>query len=125
MLPRIVGTGKAMDLLLSGRAVTAEEALSMGLVNRVYASDELLAATQAYARDLATNCSPLAMQAVKAQVAADWTRGLEESQAEAARLVKEARPSAGLPRGRRRIHREAAAGVPPVAGPRRRPTETN
>jgi enoyl-CoA hydratase/carnithine racemase len=89
MLPRIVGTGNAMDLLLSGRAVTAEEALSMGLVNRVYAADELLAATQAYARDLATNCSPLAMQAVKAQVAADWTRGLEESQAEAAHLVKE------------------------------------
>ena len=58
-------------------------------MNRVYPADELLAATQAYARDLATNCSPLAMQAVKAQVAADWTRGLEESQAEAFRLVKE------------------------------------
>ncbi len=89
MLPRIVGTGHAMDLLLSGRAVTAEEALTMGLVNRVYTADELVPAAQAYARDLAVNCSPLAMQAVKAQVAADWTRGIVESQDEAFRMVKE------------------------------------
>ena len=89
MLPRLVGDGNAMDLLLSGRAITAEEAHAMGLVNRVYAADELLPAAQAYARDLAANCSPLAMQAVKAQVAADWTRALEASQEEAARLVKE------------------------------------
>ncbi len=89
MLPRLVGTGHAMDLLLSGRAVTAEEALAIGLVNRVYPGDDLVPAAQAYARDLAANCSPLAMQAVKAQVAADWTRGIEESQDEAFRLVKE------------------------------------
>ena len=89
MLPRLVGTGNAMDLLLSGRAVTAEEALAMGLVNRVYPADELVPAAQAYACDLAVNCSPLAMQAVKAQVAADWTRGIDESQDEAFRLVKE------------------------------------
>jgi enoyl-CoA hydratase/carnithine racemase len=89
MLPHLVGTGNAMDLLLSGRAVTAEEALAMGLVNRVYPPDELVPAAQAYAHDLARNCSPLAMQAVKAQVAADWTRGLEESQDEAVRLVQE------------------------------------
>ncbi len=89
MLPRIVGAGNAMDLLLSGRPVGAEEAREMGLVNRVYPADELLPATQAFARDLAAHCSPLAMQAVKAQVAADWTRGLEASQEEALRLVKE------------------------------------
>lgn len=89
LLPRIVGTGNAMDLLLSGRTVTAEEALAMGLVNRVAPSEELLPAAQAYARDLATNCSPLAMQAVKEQVAADWTGGLEVSVTTAAALVKE------------------------------------
>lgn len=89
LLPRIVGTGHAMDLLLSGRTVTAEEALTMGLVNRVYPADELVPAAEAYARDLATNCSPLAMQAVKEQVATDWTGELEESVVTAARLVKE------------------------------------
>jgi len=89
LLVRLVGTGHANDLLLSGRAVTAEEALTMGLVNRVYTADELLPAAQAYARDLAVNCSPLAMQAVKAQLAVDWTRDLDAASAEAARLVKE------------------------------------
>ncbi|WP_028477612.1 crotonase/enoyl-CoA hydratase family protein [Nocardia sp. CNY236] len=34
-LPRIVGAGRAMDLILTGRAVDADEALHMGLVNRV------------------------------------------------------------------------------------------
>ena len=46
MLPRIVGAGNAMDLLLSGRVVTAEEACTMGLVDRVYPADELLPAAQ-------------------------------------------------------------------------------
>jgi enoyl-CoA hydratase/carnithine racemase len=89
MLPRLVGVGHAMDLLLSGRAVTAEEAAAMGLVNRVVPGDELVAAAQTYAADLATNCSPLAMQAVKAQVAADWSRAIDASIEEATQLVKE------------------------------------
>jgi enoyl-CoA hydratase/carnithine racemase len=46
-------------------------------------------AAQEYARDLAINCSPLAMQAVKEQVATDWTGALDNSVATAARLVKE------------------------------------
>lgn len=37
-LPQIVGLGRALDLILTGRAVTAEEALAMGLVNRVVAT---------------------------------------------------------------------------------------
>jgi enoyl-CoA hydratase/carnithine racemase len=89
LLPRIVGTGHAMDLLLSGRTITGDEALTMGLVNRVYAPEELLPAALDYARDLATNCSPLAMQAVKEQVATDWTGELETSVHTAGRLVKE------------------------------------
>ncbi len=41
-LPRIVGHGRAMDLILTGRAVGAPEALSMGLVNRVVPPGEAL-----------------------------------------------------------------------------------
>jgi enoyl-CoA hydratase len=36
-LPRLIGMGHAMDMILTGRAVSAAEALSMGLVNRVVA----------------------------------------------------------------------------------------
>src|SRR6185436_13245391 len=39
-LPRLVGKGVALDLLLTGRAITAEEALSIGLVNRVVLAGE-------------------------------------------------------------------------------------
>ena len=42
-LPRIVGHGRAMDLILTGRAVPAPEALTMGLANRVVAPGEALA----------------------------------------------------------------------------------
>jgi enoyl-CoA hydratase len=52
-LPRIVGHGRAMDLILTGRAVGAAEALAMGLVNRVVADGQALAATVALARELA------------------------------------------------------------------------
>jgi enoyl-CoA hydratase len=52
-LPRIVGHGRAMDLILTGRAVPAPEALTMGLVNRVVASGEVLSTAVALAHQLA------------------------------------------------------------------------
>jgi enoyl-CoA hydratase/carnithine racemase len=68
VLPRVVGPSRALDLLLSGRVVLAEEALGMGLVDRVVAPQELLDTVTAYARDLAANCSPTSMAAIKHQV---------------------------------------------------------
>jgi enoyl-CoA hydratase len=52
-LPRIIGHGRAMDLILTGRAVSAPEALTMGLANRVVAPGEALAAAVALAHQLA------------------------------------------------------------------------
>lgn len=51
-LPRIVGQGHAMDLILTGRKVEAEEALAMGLANRVTAGGEALATATALAHEL-------------------------------------------------------------------------
>lgn len=67
-LPRLVGQAVALDLLLSGRVVLAEEALEMGLVNRVCAPEDLMTETMAYARDLAVHCSPASMAVMKQQV---------------------------------------------------------
>ena len=53
-LPRLVGQGHAMDLILTGRAVTAQEALQMGLVNRVVPRGEALQAALELARQLAS-----------------------------------------------------------------------
>jgi enoyl-CoA hydratase len=69
VLPRMVGAGRAMHLLLSGEPVSAEQALAMGLVEEVV--DDALADERAfaYAKKIAAH-SPIATQAVKAAVRA-------------------------------------------------------
>lgn len=52
-LPRLIGQSRAMDLILTGRPVGADEALAMGLANRVAADGEALDAAIALARQIA------------------------------------------------------------------------
>jgi enoyl-CoA hydratase len=52
-LPRIVGLGRALDLILTGRPVMADEALAIGLANRVVAPDRSRAAAEALAAEIA------------------------------------------------------------------------
>lgn len=68
ILPRLVGTAHAFDMLFSARKITAQEAASMGLVNRVVPAEELVEHCRKYIRDLAENCSPGAMAIMKRQV---------------------------------------------------------
>ncbi len=51
-LPRLIGMGHAMDLILTGRKVEADEALRMGLCNRVVPTGQALAAAMSLAREL-------------------------------------------------------------------------
>ena len=69
-LPRLIGQGRALDLILTGRHVAADEALQLGLVNRV--ADDALAAAVELARTAARN-SPIALGLAKEAVA----RGLD------------------------------------------------
>jgi enoyl-CoA hydratase len=52
-LPRLIGLGRALDLVLTGRPVSAREALAMGLVDRVVPSGTARAAAEALAREIA------------------------------------------------------------------------
>jgi len=69
-LPRLIGQGRALDLILTGRHVSAEEALQLGLVNRV--ADDALATSVELARTAARN-GPLALGLAKEAV----SRGLD------------------------------------------------
>ena len=64
-LPAAVGQQAAADLLLTGRRVPGDEALVMGLCDRLVAGDELIAAAISYATELAEG-APLAVRAIRA-----------------------------------------------------------
>lgn len=63
-LPEIVGDARASELLLTGRALTADEALAWGLISAVHPADGLLGAAHAIADRIAAN-DPLAVQYTK------------------------------------------------------------
>ena len=93
VLVRLLGPGRAADLLLSSRIVLAEEAATIGLVNSVLPSDELLPYTMAYAKRMATELSPAALAVIKRQIYDDLQRdqrtALQWSVDEMKRMVKE------------------------------------
>jgi enoyl-CoA hydratase/carnithine racemase len=68
LLPRLVGAGRAADLLFSSRVVLAEEALELGLVNRVLPPEELLPFVLDYARGMAAAISPASLRVMKRQL---------------------------------------------------------
>lgn len=84
-LPRLIGRGRAKELIFTGRVVTAQEALAIGLVDRVVPAAELLAAALSLADEIAQN-GPRAVSAAKGAI----DRGLAMSLAEGQALEAEA-----------------------------------
>ncbi len=85
-LARLIGEGKAMEMVLTGMMVTAEEALALGLVNRVVEAGEARAAAESWARELMTTKPPLALKAAMEAVHEGLSRSLVEGLALEARL---------------------------------------
>ena len=66
-LPRVLPPGKALQMLMTGDPITAQEAYRLGMVNEVHPQGELMAAARQIAEKIAGN-SPTAVQAVKGAV---------------------------------------------------------
>ena len=77
-LPRLIGMGHAMDLILTGRKVEAAEALQMGLCNRVVPTGDGLAAAIALAEQLAA-FPQQTMLADRASAYAQWDLDLPQA----------------------------------------------
>jgi enoyl-CoA hydratase len=77
-LPRLIGMSRALDLILTGRPVSAEEALQMGLANRVVPKGTALQAAQELARDL-TRLPQLCMRNDRLSAYEQWSLPLEEA----------------------------------------------
>jgi len=80
LLPRLVGLGRATELLMTGAFITADEALRIGLYNRVVPDGQLLPAATALAEQLATGPSlalGITKQAIDSEAAMDLSSALE------------------------------------------------
>lgn len=76
ILPRIIGHGRAAELLFTGRSMTAEEGLAWGFWNRV--TNNVLDEARALARDLASGPS-IAHAVTKKQLDAEWHLSIEDA----------------------------------------------
>lgn len=76
-LPRIIGRARALEMLLSGRRLSATEAYDIGLVNRMVPRSELMSTAEALARKISSN-SPEAIKNIKQAVNQGLNLKLEE-----------------------------------------------
>jgi enoyl-CoA hydratase/carnithine racemase len=67
-LPTLIGPSAAFDLLISARRVNAEEALRLGLIDRLAPPDELMSTAREYALELCQSVSPRSMRVMKRQI---------------------------------------------------------
>lgn len=87
-LPRLVGNGRATEILLTAEPLDAHEAYRMGLVNRVYAKEELLNEAMAMAQKIASK-APIAVQLTKSAIIKGANMDLVSGQAYEAEVFAE------------------------------------
>ena len=116
ILPRVVGWGAALDLLLSSRVFYADEAAELGLVKEVVPPDQLLPRAIAYAEDIATNCAPSSLAVIKQQVYADTMRDVFEASAVAEKLMGESMSRPDFIEGIASFFEKRPPNFPPLKG---------
>ncbi len=119
-LPRLVGQGRALDLILTGRAVPAAEAHAIGLVERLVPSGTALEHAQALARDIAEH-PQATLRADRRSVLAQWSLSYEEAMRVELRGGLEAVQSGEAQDGARRFAAGQGRHGAPAQEPRRAP----
>jgi enoyl-CoA hydratase len=115
-LPRLVGQGRAMDLILSGRGVGADEALAMGLVNRVVPTGGALEAALAWAQELAA-LPQVCMRNDRRSAVDQWNLPVDEALTHETRLGLASLASGEALEGAARFAGGAGRGGATVADP--------
>jgi len=90
LLPRLIGTSRALDLLWSSRRFDAAEALRIGFADRIVPGERLLDEACAYINDLAANVSPRSLAVMKAQVYGHLSLGMEAAIRHSDQVMNEA-----------------------------------
>jgi enoyl-CoA hydratase/carnithine racemase len=104
LLPRLIGTSRAMDMMLSSRVVLAEEAHAWGLVNKLAAPDEVLEMTVSYASDLAASVSRGSLASTRHQIYRDLHRDAATSVRDSAERMDQMMGEPDFARGVEALH---------------------
>jgi enoyl-CoA hydratase/carnithine racemase len=86
-LPRLIGANKALEMMITGESIGPQEALSLGLVNKLFPADKLLEETEAYARKVASGAT-VAIAAIKRAVYAGIDMPLDKALAYERKLIE-------------------------------------
>ena len=117
ILPRLVGWGTAVDLLISGRTFLAEEAADLGLVKEVVAAEQLMDRALAYAEDIAANCAPSSIAVMKRQLYADAGLPMVETSNKAEKLMHESMTRPDFLEGITAFFEKRSPNFPPLSAP--------
>ncbi|MEM7077346.1 MAG: enoyl-CoA hydratase-related protein [Pseudomonadota bacterium] len=89
MLPRIMGLGRANDLLLTSRVFTSDEAFTLGFVNALHEPEELVEKTLTYAHQLLATVSPNSLRQTRWQIYRDLHRDVAASVVDSETLLND------------------------------------
>ena len=117
MLPRIVGLGRANDLLLTSRVFTSDEAFQLGFVNALHDADELLPKTYEYAANLVKTVAPNSIRQTRWQIYRDLHRDVAASVNDSEELLNQMMREADYKEGVKAFVEKRAPNWPSLDSP--------